>query len=81
MSGGQCKNKLLIQTISKYDSALVSTESSCTELPVVIPYYIDSAVCLGAAMLGMKAAAEEDLNLWGILPLRGVDVRCNEALE
>jgi hypothetical protein len=35
----------------------------------VIPYYIDSAVCLGAAMLGVKAAAEENLDLWGIFVL------------
>jgi ribulose kinase len=32
----------------------------------VIPYYIDTAVCLGSAMLGMKAADEEKLNLWGM---------------
>lgn len=64
MSGGQCKNKLLTQTISKYKLQNQLT-SSCTDLPVVVPYYIDAAVCLGSAMLGMKAAAEEKLNLWG----------------
>jgi len=34
----------------------------------VIPYYVDSAVCLGSAMLGMKAAAEEEHILWGPFP-------------
>jgi len=71
MSGGQCKNKLLIQTIA-----------NCTRLPVVIPYYIESAVCLGSAMLGMKAASEEKLNLWGeMFMLRFADSRCHDTAE
>jgi hypothetical protein len=49
---------------------------------VVIPYYIESAVCLGSAMLGMKAAAEEELNLWGNLKVgRKCDCRCDDKLE
>lgn len=64
MSGGQCKNKLLIQTISKYIPSKRSN-FSCTRLPVVIPHYIESAVCLGSAMLGVKAASKEDVHIWG----------------
>ena len=67
MSGGQCKNKLLIQTISKSPYPLGKcAENSCSQLPVVVPYYIEAAVCLGAALLGIKAAAEKELNLWGV---------------
>jgi hypothetical protein len=32
----------------------------------VVPYYIESAVCLGSAILGIKAASESNVNLWGI---------------
>jgi D-ribulokinase len=64
MSGGQCKNALLTQTISKYPNEKRGRHS-CTGLPVVMPYYIESAVCLGSAMLGVKAASERNSNLWG----------------
>lgn len=60
LSGGQCKNKLLVGLIA-----------SCTELPVVMPKYINDAVVLGAAMLGAKAATAnergETENLWDIM--------------
>ena len=58
MSGGQCKNKFLVQTIS-----------DATHLPVVIPHYIDAAVCLGAAMLGAKAWYGNANTLWEIMSL------------
>lgn len=60
MSGGQCKNKLLMQLIA-----------DATGYPVLIPKYIDAAVVLGAAMLGAKAASVnekgETENLWTIM--------------
>ena len=50
---------------------------------MVIPYYIESAVCLGSAMLGMKAAAEEELNLWGNpwFVIDSPNSRCDDSLE
>lgn len=60
MSGGQCKNPVLMQLIA-----------DATGMPVVIPRYIDAAVVLGAAMLGAKAASvDEEGNtepLWSIM--------------
>lgn len=60
MSGGQCKNKILMQLIA-----------DATGYPVLIPKYIDAAVVLGAAMLGAKAASVnekgETENLWTIM--------------
>lgn len=60
MSGGQCKNKFLMQLIA-----------DATGYPVSIPRYIDAAVVLGAAMLGAKAASAnekgETENLWTIM--------------
>ncbi|GAO46153.1 ribitol kinase [Saitoella complicata NRRL Y-17804] len=56
MSGGQCKNPVLMHLIA-----------SCTGLPVIKPHYIDAAVVLGAAMLGMKAATGKDASLWSIM--------------
>lgn len=47
MSGGQCKNPLLMHLLA-----------SCTEMPVVMPDYIDAAVVLGSAFLGVVAAGE-----------------------
>ncbi|AMD22911.1 HHR142Cp [Eremothecium sinecaudum] len=44
MSGGQCRNKLLINLIA-----------SSSRLPVVTPRYIDSAVVFGSALLGAAA--------------------------
>jgi len=46
MSGGQCKNEVLMRLIA-----------NATGLPVSIPRYIQDAVVLGAAMLGAKAAS------------------------
>jgi FGGY-family pentulose kinase len=46
MSGGQCKNEVLMHLIA-----------NATGLPVSIPRYIQDAVVLGAAMLGAKAAS------------------------
>lgn len=60
MSGGQCKNKFLMQLIA-----------DATGYPVSIPRYIDAAVVLGAAMLGAKAASVnergETESLWTIM--------------
>lgn len=60
MSGGQCKNKLLMHLIA-----------DATGYPVSIPRYIDAAVVLGAAMLGAKAASVNDKgeteSLWTIM--------------
>lgn len=60
MSGGQCKNDLLMELIS-----------NASGLPVCIPRYVDAAVVLGAAMLGAKAASQnergETKNLWTIM--------------
>lgn len=60
MSGGQCKNKLLMHLIA-----------DATGYPVSIPRYIDAAVVLGAAMLGAKAASVNDKGetegLWAIM--------------
>lgn len=60
MSGGQCKNKLLMALIA-----------NATGLPVCIPSYIDAAVVLGAAMLGAKAASRREDGttdgLWDIM--------------
>ncbi|BFZ57257.1 hypothetical protein PYCC9005_004308 [Savitreella phatthalungensis] len=54
MSGGQCKNPLLMHLLA-----------SCTGLPVVMPEYIDAAVVLGAAFLGVQAATKDDL--WTVM--------------
>lgn len=60
MSGGQCKNKLLMQLMA-----------DATGYPVLIPKYIDAAVVLGAAMLGAKAASVNEKgetdSLWTIM--------------
>ncbi|KAJ5225153.1 sugar kinase [Penicillium chermesinum] len=60
MSGSQCKNEILVALIA----------SACNR-PVVIPKYVDSAVCHGSAMMGAKAAsATEDgrgEKLWDIM--------------
>lgn len=54
LSGGQCRNDLLTKIMS-----------TCTQLPVVIPKYIDAAVVFGTAMLGAKAAHGGEL--WDIM--------------
>ncbi|KAI5778943.1 FGGY family of carbohydrate kinase [Geopyxis carbonaria] len=60
MSGGQCKNDVLMHLIA-----------NATGFPVSIPRYIDAAVVLGAAMLGAKAASSntngETEGLWTIM--------------
>ncbi|PWW75489.1 actin-like ATPase domain-containing protein, partial [Tuber magnatum] len=60
MSGGQCKNNILMHLIA-----------DATGHPVVIPRYIDAAVVLGAAMLGAKAASVDSEgkteSLWAIM--------------
>lgn len=60
MSGGQCKNDLLMTLIS----------NACG-LPVCIPRYIDAAVVLGSAILGAKAASQDENgkseSLWTIM--------------
>jgi ribulose kinase len=60
MSGGQCKNEILMNLIA-----------NATGLPVSIPRYIQDAVVLGAAMLGAKAASANDQGktegLWTIM--------------
>ncbi|CUS10907.1 unnamed protein product [Tuber aestivum] len=60
MSGGQCKNNILMHLIA-----------DATGYPVVIPRYIDAAVVLGAAMLGAKAASADSEgrteSLWTIM--------------
>lgn len=60
MSGGQCKNNILMHLIA-----------DATGYPVVIPRYIDAAVVLGAAMLGAKAASVDSKgnteSLWAIM--------------
>ncbi|CCH61494.1 hypothetical protein TBLA_0E04400 [Henningerozyma blattae CBS 6284] len=45
MSGGQCRNELLMQLIS-----------NCVGLPVVIPKNIDTAVVFGSALMGACAS-------------------------
>lgn len=51
LSGGQCRNPLLTQLMA-----------TATNMPIVIPHYIDAAVVLGSAMMGAKAAMpQEDL--------------------
>ena len=54
MSGGQCKNPLLMHLLA-----------SCTGLPVVMPEYIDAAVVLGSAFLGVQASTGEAL--WDVM--------------
>lgn len=54
MSGGQCKNPLLMHLLA-----------SCTGLPVVMPEYIDAAVVLGSAFLGVQASTGEPL--WDVM--------------
>lgn len=56
LSGGQCRNSLLTQTMA-----------TSTGLPVVMPYYIDAAVVLGSAMIGAKAASHGTKSLWNIM--------------
>lgn len=61
MSGGQCRNQLLMNLIA-----------NATGYPVVVPKYIDAAVVIGAAMLGAKAASADETtgeteNLWTIM--------------
>lgn len=46
MSGTQCQNRILVHLIA----------SAC-DIPVVVPHYVNAAVCHGAAMLGAKAAS------------------------
>ena len=60
MSGGQCRNSILMQLIA-----------NATRLPVIIPRYIEAAVVLGSAMLGAKASTVNEKgqteNLWDIM--------------
>lgn len=61
MSGGQCRNKVLMDLIA-----------NATGHPVIVPKYIDAAVVLGAAMLGAKAASVDEKSgetesLWTIM--------------
>lgn len=56
LSGGQCRNSLLTQTMA-----------TATGLPVVMPHYIEAAVVLGSAMIGAKAAADGKKSLWNIM--------------
>ena len=61
MSGGQCRNTILIDLIA-----------NATGYPVVVPRYIDAAVVLGAAILGAKAASADEKSgetegLWTIM--------------
>ncbi|AET39376.1 putative phosphotransferase Ecym_4313 [Eremothecium cymbalariae DBVPG len=45
MSGGQCRNLVLIKLLA-----------NCTKLPIVLPKYIDAAVVFGSALLGVAAS-------------------------
>ncbi|KAF7180079.1 hypothetical protein CNMCM7691_009245 [Aspergillus felis] len=60
MSGSQCRNNILVHLIA----------SAC-DMPVVIPCYVNAAVCHGAAMLGAKAASSDKqgktTDLWTIM--------------
>jgi len=60
MSGGQCRNPLLMSLIA-----------NATRLPVVTPRYIDAAVVIGSAMLGAKAASADEHGktegLWSVM--------------
>lgn len=56
LSGGQCRNPLLTQTMA-----------TATGMPVVMPHYIDAAVVLGSAMMGAKAASNGTKSLWDIM--------------
>jgi FGGY-family pentulose kinase len=60
MSGSQCQNDVLVRLIA----------SAC-RLPVWMPRYVHAAVCLGAAMLGAKAASADRAgrteDLWTIM--------------
>lgn len=47
MSGGQCRNGLLMRLLA-----------DCTGLPVIVPRYIDAAVVFGSALLGAVAALD-----------------------
>ena len=71
LSGGQCRNSLLTQTMA-----------TATGLPVVMPHYIDAAVVLGSAMIGAKAASDGKKSLWNIMSTmskRGTIVLPEEA--
>ncbi|RDW67097.1 FGGY-family carbohydrate kinase [Aspergillus mulundensis] len=60
MSGSQCQNDILVKLIA----------SACG-MPVLIPRYTQAAVCIGAAMLGAKAASADSEgkteDLWSIM--------------
>ncbi|KAI7975623.1 hypothetical protein EIK77_005989 [Talaromyces pinophilus] len=60
MSGSQCQNEILVKLIA----------SACN-IPVLIPRYVQAAVCHGAAMLGAKAASADGEgkteDLWSIM--------------
>jgi FGGY-family pentulose kinase len=60
MSGSQCQNPILMHLIA----------SACN-MPVLIPRYVNAAVCHGAAMLGAKAASTDEKgrsdSLWSIM--------------
>lgn len=60
MSGSQCQNDILVDLIA----------SACG-MPVVVPRYIQAAVCHGAAMLGAKAASVNSegmtVDLWEVV--------------
>lgn len=60
MSGFQCQNPILVHLIA----------SACA-MPVVVPRYVNAAVCHGAAMLGAKAASTDSQgktsDLWKVI--------------
>lgn len=77
LSGGQCRNEIL--------TSLLAT---CTDMPVIIPYYIDSAVVLGTAMLAARAATNhplfdvmEQLSRPGTVVFPSQDVQLRALLE
>lgn len=51
MSGGQCRNELLMKLLA-----------NATNLPIIIPKYIDSAVVFGSAVLGAVASVNFNSN-------------------
>ncbi|RPA76806.1 Pentulose kinase [Ascobolus immersus RN42] len=56
MSGGQCRNSVLMKLLA-----------NVCDMPVYIPKYIDAAVVLGAAFLGVVAAGDGKEGLWEVM--------------
>lgn len=65
-SGHEIRSIFMSGSLARNDILMGLMATACG-MPVVVPAYVDAAVCFGAAMLGVKAAGEGEEGLWEIM--------------